>query len=564
MKHIKIDNIGDVAILDEFWDIYNGSVSTVIYHTSTKPSEVLNKLKDDHSVIIVGDYQQAEYLFHYLQHYDNKLATSDDTKQSDLNITKVNHATIKRNKLYRVFYVAQKNTFPLFGNIPVEYDFNRWLSEDTQDYYYLLPARRYYRILTDIRRETDGIYFDFIKTKLFIHPFVYVPFDKSVPAMFLSYARLLKDKMVIDIGTGTGILSIMAAQMGAKSVVASDINTNAVECAKKNASCAGFEHIITVASSNLFERISGKFDVVIFNAPWVKGIPKNIYDIAIYDNEFSVVNSFFCQVSEHLTDNGIILLQYSDISQKNGDGSIENLYTILKSNNLYISDSSSILRKNRLLGIMERVYIFVIKKLEDNMIIDNVKSIDELNSVLDLVFSIFPQLENREYKYSREFWTEKFNELPDLLLYARDGNAICGFVFAWDDNGGITITHVGVNSAYRRKGVGKMLMLEAEKRVKVLGYRGITLASVDSAEGFYEKLGYAGALLIQSKNHSIDELLALNTSYEVIYTNIYDENINQICLRVPFAHRMLQQKYEETLPGCYTQMIFGKNSNITV
>ena len=192
------------------------------------------------------------------------------------------------------------------------------------------------------------------------------------------------------------------------------------------------------------------------------------------------------------------------------------------------------------------------------MLIDNVRDIDELDAVLELVFSTFPQLKNGEYRYSRSFWIEKMNELPELLLYARDGDTVCGFVYAWIDNGSVTIAHCGVARAYRGMGIGKTLMLEVEKRAKSLGYQSIALGSVDGAEGFYEKLGYKGSLLIQSEQHSIDELQSLNTSYEVIYTNVYDGTVNQVCLRLPIVDRELQLKYKESFPRCSTQMVFGK------
>lgn len=130
---------------------------------------------------------------------------------------------------------------------------------------------------------------------------------------------------------------------------------------------------------------------------------------------------------------------------------------------------------------------------------------------------------------------------------------------SWLHNGGITIAHCCVNNVYRGKGVGKALMLEVEKRVKSLGYHNIALGSAESAEGFYEKLGYTGLLLIQSEKHSIDELKSLNSLYEVIYTNVYDGIVNQIYLHLPYADRELQRRYEETFPECNTQMVFKKN-----
>ena len=192
------------------------------------------------------------------------------------------------------------------------------------------------------------------------------------------------------------------------------------------------------------------------------------------------------------------------------------------------------------------------------MDITNVRTTKELDAVLQFVYEIFPQLNNDEYRYSRNFWIEKMGELPELLLYAKDGSTIFGSVFGWVSNGAITVGPCGVGSAYRGKGIGSVLMVELEKRVRNLGYNRITLGAAEGAEGFYAKLGYTGSLLIQSEEHSIDELKSFNETYEVVGTNVYDGTVNQVWLRLPHVDRALQRRYERTFPGCNTQMTFGK------
>ena len=78
------------------------------------------------------------------------------------------------------------------------------------------------------------------------------------------------------------------------------------------------------------------------------------------------------------------------------------------------------------------------------------------------------------------------------------------------------------------------------------------------AEGFYENIGFKGSLLIQSELNTIDELLSLNNNYEIAWTNIYDNKINQLCLSLQRPDRELQKKYKEGFPFCNTQMIFQK------
>lgn len=71
---------------------------------------------------------------------------------------------------------------------------------------------------------------------------------------------------VLDIGTGSGILSIAALKLGAKSVIAVDIDPLAVKIGKENGAINGFtEPQLTFLEGDLLDKVSGKFDVVIAN-----------------------------------------------------------------------------------------------------------------------------------------------------------------------------------------------------------------------------------------------------------------------------------------------------------
>jgi len=69
---------------------------------------------------------------------------------------------------------------------------------------------------------------------------------------------------VLDVGTGTGILSIAAAKKGAGRVTAIDIDPEAVRTAAQNAEINGTDHIITVSATPV-EDITEKFDLVLAN-----------------------------------------------------------------------------------------------------------------------------------------------------------------------------------------------------------------------------------------------------------------------------------------------------------
>lgn len=70
---------------------------------------------------------------------------------------------------------------------------------------------------------------------------------------------------VIDIGTGTGILAIAAAHMGAKEVLATDLDPMAVKVAAENVEKNGFSGTITTRCGDLLEAVDETGEVVVAN-----------------------------------------------------------------------------------------------------------------------------------------------------------------------------------------------------------------------------------------------------------------------------------------------------------
>ena len=73
------------------------------------------------------------------------------------------------------------------------------------------------------------------------------------------------DDVVIDVGTGSGVLSIAAAMLGAKKVTALDLDEVAVESAKMNIKLNKVHPVVDVFQNNLLEGIQEKADVIVAN-----------------------------------------------------------------------------------------------------------------------------------------------------------------------------------------------------------------------------------------------------------------------------------------------------------
>ncbi|GAE33357.1 ribosomal protein L11 methyltransferase [Halalkalibacter akibai JCM 9157] len=70
---------------------------------------------------------------------------------------------------------------------------------------------------------------------------------------------------VVDVGTGSGVLSIAAAKLGVKNVLALDLDYVAVESAALNVELNRVQDIVKVKQNNLLEDVNGQYDMVVAN-----------------------------------------------------------------------------------------------------------------------------------------------------------------------------------------------------------------------------------------------------------------------------------------------------------
>lgn len=88
-------------------------------------------------------------------------------------------------------------------------------------------------------------------------------------------------KTVLDIGCGSGILSVACLLLGAESAVGVDIDALAVKTAKENGKTNGFSQPeFTVFQGSTTDKVSGKFDIIAANivADIIIDVCKNVKD----------------------------------------------------------------------------------------------------------------------------------------------------------------------------------------------------------------------------------------------------------------------------------------------
>ena len=110
------------------------------------------------------------------------------------------------------------------------------------------------------------------KFKVFEH--VYNPSDDSY--LLADNLTVKKGDFVLEIGTGCGLLSNIAAMKGAR-VISLDISPHAINCAKYNSELNNLNDEIDLIIGDLFSPFKNtlKFDLIIFNPPYLPDDNKN-------------------------------------------------------------------------------------------------------------------------------------------------------------------------------------------------------------------------------------------------------------------------------------------------
>ncbi|MDO4674174.1 HemK/PrmC family methyltransferase [Campylobacter sp.] len=136
-------------------------------------------------------------------------------------------------------------------------------------------AREYFAL---IERFADGEPFEYIFKKASfwgldfeVEEGVLIPrYDSEILLMqLLEFCRNKKPKNILEIGFGSGILSIILAKELGLEITACDINDKALKIAQQNAIKHKVAHLINFHLSD-FKDLRGEFELIFSNPPYIK------------------------------------------------------------------------------------------------------------------------------------------------------------------------------------------------------------------------------------------------------------------------------------------------------
>lgn len=153
----------------------------------------------------------------------------------------------------------------------------------------------------------EGQVFEHLGISLLVPPHVQVIESTSDLLGRVVLDEVRPDDRVLDMGTGSGVNAILAATVSAD-VTAVDVNPVAVEAALANVARNDVADRVRVGLSDVFSDVDGTFDLVVFDPPfrWLK--PRDWAEASITDENYRALTEFFAQVSDHLADDGRVLV----------------------------------------------------------------------------------------------------------------------------------------------------------------------------------------------------------------------------------------------------------------
>ncbi len=155
--------------------------------------------------------------------------------------------------------------------------------------------------------------------RLGAHDVKYLGLDLHVPAQVFPptrtsdllgrqvIARVRAGHRVLDMGCGAGANAILAAR-NTDQVVAVDVNPIAVAATITNASRNGVAEHVRVFESDVFDRVDGDFDVIVFDPPFRWFRPRDLLERAFADENYRTLGRFMGDVHERLRPGGEVLL----------------------------------------------------------------------------------------------------------------------------------------------------------------------------------------------------------------------------------------------------------------
>lgn len=172
------------------------------------------------------------------------------------------------------------------------------------------------KLIDESQKETGPYKIQVSGKEFVVLPNVFSPKYFGDSEFFFDVLPVRKDDFFLEIGPGTGLLSIAAAYKGAGKVVAVDINPDAVKNTQENIKLHNMEDKVEVRQGDVYGPIreDEKFDIIFWNLPFgllPEDAQINVLEKAAFDPGYKVTSRYVLEAKEHLKPGGRLLAGFS-------------------------------------------------------------------------------------------------------------------------------------------------------------------------------------------------------------------------------------------------------------
>lgn len=152
-----------------------------------------------------------------------------------------------------------------------------------------------------------------------VHPYygTYFPTRFEYLTIFDNWLKRYEGpkKFAVDVGVGSGVMSLQMVQHGFQKVYATDINPNAIFGLKEFMGTTKLSRKIELDLGHLFGKWDKPVELIVFNPPWLPAPHKlDKLEKAIYYEE-GLFSEFFAAAKERLLPDGRLLFIFSNLAQ---------------------------------------------------------------------------------------------------------------------------------------------------------------------------------------------------------------------------------------------------------
>lgn len=337
----SVKPIGELYIPTEYREAIfsRGSVKLFADQELEHLGRIFTHIQRGGVAIVQGEWSQIFSLYDYVQKHKSEL-TPSITKRSkkDRSYTqRNNHKQARETALLRLMCWADKD-----GNLQVDPNPNipyilELIGENpnaNEDCPFLVPVVTIHRIQSSLEKTYP---INVLGKSLVASENVLAPRSQETVECFQEALQSVRKEnsvqmtTVADVGCGSGCLTLLAQQEFGENaeIYASDILPEATASTRMNLLqiTPNANNVHVMPPGDLFEPYqSQRFDIIIFNAPWVVARVRNRAELAIHDEKQRTLKRFFEQVNNFLKPDGTLLLGYADAS---GPKAIANLEAII-------------------------------------------------------------------------------------------------------------------------------------------------------------------------------------------------------------------------------------------